>query len=131
MARKKIHDTPGDDDNEQGEPASGDAQAGPLPLVTGQPFIPGDEDLNPYVSTTAAVPFVAPEGQVAGSAVGGGNAKSEPPQQYRVTANMLVTLPGGRVMFRAGKLVDSANYDIRGLRSQGVPLEPVESEQHA
>jgi len=48
-----------------------------------------------------------------------------PAASYRVLRDHGVLIDSCRVVLRAGKVIDPANYNIELLKSQGVPLEQV------
>lgn len=50
------------------------------------------------------------------------------PQRFRVVKDKDVALGGHRFKLRAGKELDTANYDVPLLKRYGVELEPVEDE---
>ena len=48
-----------------------------------------------------------------------------PPKSYRVLVTQYVMSKGGRTILRAGKVLDSSNFDLVALATQGVQLEEV------
>lgn len=66
-------------------------------------------------ATTKVAPEVAPE-------------EVPPVHRYTVVADKQILSNGFRTTLKAGKIVDSLNYDIKHLKKQGVRLQRVETE---
>lgn len=54
--------------------------------------------------------------------------QAPPPQRFRVVKDKDVALDGHRFKMRAGKEIDSANYNVALLKRYGVELEPIAAE---
>lgn len=89
------------------------------PMTGGSPGVPAE------ATRSAALP-----GHAAASAQAAPDADAPPPpevKRYTVEAGSprQVIYAGYPVMLPAGKVIDDANYDVEGLRKQGVRLRPL------
>jgi adenylate kinase len=90
-----------------------------------------EETTNPYSSVTPGVTDIIDssmelvnQSPVMASAVerDGLVAQMAPMRKYRVERQALIMNNGCRTMMKVGKIVDSSNYNLEALRSQGVQL---------
>lgn len=79
-----------------------------------------DPDAGPLVNQSPLLaPASDPEREAALAQVPG-------PTRFRVTRSQYVLVNGHSVVMKAGKIVDTHNYDVPKLLSQGVALEPLD-----
>lgn len=99
--------------------------------VAGATAETAEEKLTEFLPTEDVAPEAAPaEAPVAAAAPPPVEEKPvrvipPPPVAYRVLRDHGVLIDSCRVVLRAGKVLDEANYNIELLKSQGVPLEKV------
>lgn len=68
---------------------------------------------------------------VRGSVVGDGAGGSAPTREkkfYRVMREGRALCGGTRAKLHEGKVIDDLNYDVEGLRRQGIRLEPADAD---
>jgi hypothetical protein len=105
--------------------ASSNPHAGGMPVMTSG--LPGGASGQP----TTAMPQLVSQSEVIGTAMRPGMPGSEnvpKAKKYRVLNGGMITWRGNRTPMKAGKIIDSVQYDIPSLRSQGIKMEEVTEE---